>query len=130
MKVALVGPVYPYRGGIAHYTTMLARALAEKHETLVVSFRRQYPNWLYPGKSDRDPSREPLRVACGSSRSCPCAGLEDDGEVRVTPCIAPERRPFTGGVERLNWSAVPYSEGAAPGRQLINQKAGSEECPR
>jgi len=62
VKVALVGPVYPYRGGIAHYTTMLARALAEKHETLVVSFRRQYPSWLYPGKTDRDPSREPLRV--------------------------------------------------------------------
>jgi glycosyltransferase involved in cell wall biosynthesis len=62
VRVVLVGPVYPYRGGIAHYTTMLARALAEKHETLVVSFRRQYPNWLYPGKSDRDPSREPLRV--------------------------------------------------------------------
>ena len=62
VKVALVGPVHPYRGGIAHYTTMLARALAVKHETLVVSFRRQYPNWLYPGKTDRDPSREPLRV--------------------------------------------------------------------
>jgi glycosyltransferase involved in cell wall biosynthesis len=60
--VALVGPVYPYRGGIAHYTAMLARALAEKHETLVVSFRRQYPAWLYPGKSDKDPSKQPLRT--------------------------------------------------------------------
>jgi glycosyltransferase involved in cell wall biosynthesis len=28
----------------------------------VVSFRRQYPRLLYPGKSDRDPSQEPLRV--------------------------------------------------------------------
>jgi glycosyltransferase involved in cell wall biosynthesis len=62
VRVALVGPVYPYRGGIAHYTTMLARSLAERHETLVISFRRQYPNWLYPGKTDRDPSREPLRA--------------------------------------------------------------------
>jgi glycosyltransferase involved in cell wall biosynthesis len=62
VRVALVGPVHPYRGGIAHYTTMLARALAEKHETLVISFRRQYPDWLYPGKTDQDPSRAPLRV--------------------------------------------------------------------
>lgn len=60
--MVLVGPVHPYRGGIAHYTAMLARALAEGNETLVVSFRRQYPGWLYPGKSDRDPSAEPLRT--------------------------------------------------------------------
>ena len=63
MKFVLVGPVYPYRGGIAHYTTMLARTLAKRCSQLhVVSFRRQYPRWLYPGKSDRDPSQKPLRV--------------------------------------------------------------------
>ena len=63
MKFVLVGPVYPYRGGIAHYTTMLARTLAKRCSQLhVVSFCRQYPRWLYPGKSDRDPSQEPLRV--------------------------------------------------------------------
>ncbi len=63
MKVALVGPVYPYRGGIAHYTTMLYRALRERgHDVLMVSFQRQYPSWLYPGKSDKDPSKKPLIV--------------------------------------------------------------------
>ena len=57
MKIALVGPVYPFRGGIAHYTSMLARAVGEQqHELLVVSYRRQYPRRLYPGRSDRDPS--------------------------------------------------------------------------
>ncbi len=63
MRLALIGPVYPYRGGIAHYTTALYRALREKgHEVLLVSFSRQYPQWLFPGKSDRDPSRNPLKV--------------------------------------------------------------------
>ena len=63
MKVALVGPVYPYRGGIAHYTTMLYRALREHgHDVLMVSFKRQYPRWLYPGRSDKDPSKKPLIV--------------------------------------------------------------------
>jgi glycosyltransferase involved in cell wall biosynthesis len=62
LRVAVVGPVYPYRGGIAHYTAMLARALSRKHEVQVISFRRQYPAWLYPGRSDTDPSREPLQV--------------------------------------------------------------------
>lgn len=63
MNITLVGPVYPYRGGIAHYTTLLARALQSSgHSVQVISFRRQYPAWLYPGSSDKDPSREPLQV--------------------------------------------------------------------
>jgi glycosyltransferase involved in cell wall biosynthesis len=54
-RLALVGPVKPYRGGIAQYTTELRRALAQRCELHTVSFRRQYPAWLYPGKSDREP---------------------------------------------------------------------------
>jgi glycosyltransferase involved in cell wall biosynthesis len=61
VRVTLVGPVYPYRGGIAHYTTMLDAALrAEGHDVQLISFSRQYPRWLFPGKSDRDPSQKPL----------------------------------------------------------------------
>ncbi len=57
MKIALIGPVYPYRGGIAHHTTQLDAALQQHgHQVLLISFRRQYPRWLYPGVSDRDPS--------------------------------------------------------------------------
>ena len=63
MRFCVIGPVYPYRGGIAHFTTMLARAMHErKHEVLVVSFKRQYPRWLYPGETDKDPSQNPLKV--------------------------------------------------------------------
>lgn len=61
MRLALVGPVYPFRGGIAHYTTLLYRALEEGgHQVLMVSFKRQYPQRLFPGRSDRDPSQTPL----------------------------------------------------------------------
>ncbi|NLE43619.1 MAG: glycosyltransferase [Chloroflexi bacterium] len=63
MKIALIGPVYPYRGGIAHYTTMLYRAMCgQGHDVLLVSFSRQYPRWLFPGRSDRDPSSKSLQV--------------------------------------------------------------------
>ena len=63
IRLVLIGPVYPYRGGIAHYTTMLYRALRERgHEVLLVSFKRQYPQWLFPGRSDKDPSKKPLKV--------------------------------------------------------------------
>ena len=58
-KVALIGPVFPYRGGIAHYTTSLARTFQEQgHQLLLVSFKRQYPLWLYPGDTDKDPSAQ------------------------------------------------------------------------
>lgn len=40
---------------------MLARACVEAgHPTQVVSFKRQYPAWLYPGETDKDPSRKPI----------------------------------------------------------------------
>ncbi|HFQ93303.1 MAG TPA: glycosyltransferase [Anaerolineae bacterium] len=62
-RFCLLGPTYPYRGGIAHYTTLLARHLREEgHEVLLLSFSRQYPGWLFPGKSDKDPSEQPLRT--------------------------------------------------------------------
>ena len=32
------------------------------HETHVISFKRQYPTWLYPGKSDKDPSQVGIRL--------------------------------------------------------------------
>ena len=61
LTFALIGPVYPYRGGIAHYTTLLARVLrAAQNGVLLVSFKRQYPRWLFPGRSDKDPSQQPL----------------------------------------------------------------------
>ena len=50
MKIALIGPAYPYRGGIAHHTNLLARALrARGHRVDVITFKRQYPKFLYPG---------------------------------------------------------------------------------
>lgn len=63
MKISLIGPVYPYRGGIAHYTTSLAVALKKAgHDLNIFSFKRQYPAFLYPGESDKDPSANPVRV--------------------------------------------------------------------
>lgn len=61
-RFCLLGPTYPYRGGIAHYTTLLTQALREEYETLLVSFSNQYPKLLFPGRSDRDPSKNPLRT--------------------------------------------------------------------
>jgi glycosyltransferase involved in cell wall biosynthesis len=60
MKIAVIGPAYPFRGGIAHYTTLLAAHLSVEHDTRLYSFKRLYPTWLYPGRSQIDPSSKPL----------------------------------------------------------------------
>jgi glycosyltransferase involved in cell wall biosynthesis len=65
VNLSLVGPVYPHRGGIAHYTTRLYHALVERgHRVSLYSFSRQYPRWLFPGRTDRDPSTLKLQVEC------------------------------------------------------------------
>lgn len=56
MRLTVFGPGYPFRGGIARATTEVVGALEERgHEVLFLTPRRQYPTWLYPGGSDRDP---------------------------------------------------------------------------
>ncbi len=58
--VVLVGPVPPYRSGIADQTVRLARALSRVGaDPSVVTFRRLYPGFLYPGASDRGPGELP-----------------------------------------------------------------------
>ena len=53
-KVVLLGPVPPWRSGIADQTVRLARALAHLGEPpLVITFSRMYPRALFPGASDR-----------------------------------------------------------------------------
>lgn len=60
MRVALLGPTHPHRGGIAHYTTLLARSFAKSHETHIVSFTRLYPGILFPGSTQFDKSADAL----------------------------------------------------------------------
>jgi glycosyltransferase involved in cell wall biosynthesis len=62
MRVALVGLTHPFRGGISHYTTLLCRALLERHAVRFYALSRQYPGLWFPGRTQRDESETPLRV--------------------------------------------------------------------
>ena len=51
LKVAVVGPTHPYKGGVAAHTTTLAHHLAEAgHDVTLVSWSHLYPSRLYPGE--------------------------------------------------------------------------------
>lgn len=60
MKIALIGPAYPFRGGISHYTTLLYGNLLKKHQVRFYTFKRPYPKMLFPGDASNDPSRMQL----------------------------------------------------------------------
>src|SRR5512140_3354315 len=62
MKIVIVGPAYPLRGGIAHHTGLLTRALAKRHDVSVITFRRQYPTFLFPGTTQKESDGELLRI--------------------------------------------------------------------
>lgn len=70
LKVALVGPTHPYKGGVAAHTTTLAHELAEAgHDVSLVSWSHLYPSALYPGEQavpggspDVEPFPRTLRV--------------------------------------------------------------------
>lgn len=61
MKVIIVGPAHPYRGGIAALNERLAQQfIAEGDEVKIYTFTLQYPSFLFPGKtqySQEDPPK-------------------------------------------------------------------------
>lgn len=55
----LVGPFYPLRGGIAQYIGVLGQKLQDKgHRVKVLSFRKQFPRFLFPGQTQKESSKE------------------------------------------------------------------------
>lgn len=63
MKIVIVGTAYPLRGGIAHYIALLHKHLSKKHNVQIVTFSRQYPRMLFPGKSQEEQGGEGGAVA-------------------------------------------------------------------
>ncbi|MBO5552096.1 MAG: glycosyltransferase [Lachnospiraceae bacterium] len=60
-KIVLIGPVYPFKGGISHYTGLLCRALRERYDVVMISYSMQYPRLLFR-KEQRDFSNDSFKV--------------------------------------------------------------------
>lgn len=64
LRLAVVGPTHPYKGGVASHTTELCHELAEAgHDVTLVSWSSLYPSLLYPGEQavpDGAPDVEPF----------------------------------------------------------------------
>jgi D-inositol-3-phosphate glycosyltransferase len=58
-RIAVIGPHFPFRGGIAHFTNRVCQQLeSERHDVVRVSFSRLYPKFLFPGKTQYEPLGE------------------------------------------------------------------------
>lgn len=62
MKICLIAPLPPFRGGIAKYCYSLAQEIEKRHDLLLLSYQRQYPALLYGKKSQRDPEIDPEAI--------------------------------------------------------------------
>lgn len=51
MRIAFLSVFYPYRGGISQFSGELQLALEKEVGTLPVNYKRQYPGFLFPGKT-------------------------------------------------------------------------------
>ena len=60
-KIVMIGPVYPYKGGISHYTGMMYRELAKKYDVTMISFKMQYPKFLFK-KEQKDYTNDSFAV--------------------------------------------------------------------
>jgi len=50
-KITIVSAAYPLRGGIAHFAGLLFKELINYFDVDVITFKRQYPSLLFPGKT-------------------------------------------------------------------------------
>ena len=65
MKIILLGPAHPYRGGLASIMETMAREWQSRgHEVRIYTFRVQYPSLLFPGKTQyvTTPAPEDLHI--------------------------------------------------------------------
>lgn len=59
-NIIIVGPAYPLRGGLATYNLLLANKLQEQgHSVRIVTFSLQYPNIIFPGKTQYSTEPKP-----------------------------------------------------------------------
>lgn len=64
MNIIILGPAYPYRGGIAAFGERLAHQFQnEGHSVEMYTFTLQYPDFLFPGKTQYSTESAPKDLA-------------------------------------------------------------------
>jgi len=63
MKVVIIGPAWPLRGGLASFDQRLCKAFKDEgHVCSIYSFSLQYPGFLFPGKTQFSSDPPPMGI--------------------------------------------------------------------
>lgn len=63
VKVIIIGPAHPLRGGLATFNQRLAKQIQDEgHHCSLVSFSLQYPSFLFPGKTQYSGDAAPNNI--------------------------------------------------------------------
>lgn len=60
-RIVMIGPVYPFKGGISHYTGAMSKNLAKDFEIFTVSYKMQYPKILFKSEQ-KDFDNDTLKI--------------------------------------------------------------------
>ena len=62
-KVIIIGPAFPFRGGIANFNNALAQEYYNKGDQVTIySFTLQYPSFLFPGTTQYESGKAPKNL--------------------------------------------------------------------
>ena len=62
-RVLIIGPAFPFRGGIANFNNALAQSFINRGDNvLIYSFSLQYPGFLFPGTSQYEEGNKPDKL--------------------------------------------------------------------
>lgn len=63
MKIIIIGPAHPYRGGLATFNECMAQQFAKDgHDVRIETFTLQYPSLLFPGKTQYTTDAPPVAL--------------------------------------------------------------------
>lgn len=111
MRIIIVGTAYPYRGGLAAFNERLAQEYVRNgHDVEVYTFTLQYPNFLFPGKTQysTDPAPDNLTIYRKVNSCNPFNWLKVGKEIAqkkpdllITKFWLPFMAPCLGTIERI-----------------------------
>ena len=84
-KIIILGTAHPFRGGLASYNERLALQFKEEgHDVEIFTFTTQYPNFLFPGKTQysEEPVPTNIKIARKVSSVNPLNWLKVGAEIK------------------------------------------------
>lgn len=111
MHVVILGTAWPYRGGLATFNERLARQFMEEgHSVDIVTFTLQYPDFLFPGKTQYSDAPQPqhLHIQRAMNSISPCSWIKTGRLIRnlkadilIIKFWTPLMAPCLGSIARM-----------------------------